>query len=80
MNLVHGTLPVRRWCNVDYVRVDTLAGAEQEPFAQWLHDQTRPVIPTEVAADGSAAMCAYAWDYATWLHAHLNGRVAQPLD
>ncbi len=64
----------------DHIRIDALPASEQEPFWKWVCHQTRPVIHTELDADGKTAECAYAWDYTRWLADGKLGWLNDPLD
>lgn len=61
------TVPIRHYAGAPYIRVDELPPEDQARFSAWILRQTRPVVPSELNADGESAACAYAWDHAAWL-------------
>ena len=63
----------------DYIRIDSLPQDEQGTFSNWVFRQTRPVIPSELTADGQPAACAYARDYARWLSENKPTSLSDPL-
>lgn len=61
------TVPIRYHADAPYIRVDELPPEDQATFSAWIFRQTRPVVPSEIDANGEPAACAYAWDHASWL-------------
>lgn len=71
---------IRIHAGAAYLRVDSLPHDEQAPFFAWIFRQTRPVVPSELGADGTPAECAYAWDYARWRAEARPAALADPFD
>lgn len=67
--------PLRR---APYIRVDELLPEDQARFSAWIFRQTRPVVPSELDANGGFAVCAYAWDHATWLATGKPASITDP--
>lgn len=72
------TVPIRHYAGAPYIRVDELPPEDHTRFSDWIFRQTRPVVPSELDANGQPADCAYAWDYARWLAENKPASLTDP--